>query len=158
MKISKFVYLLNAMESASRAERPHEHDYSGKRLAVLALHYRDEVLGLSQGVVCARAGFSDKTLYKIENATQTNYASAILRGLDNGLGWRSGSARAVLTGESEDVVKDPDKDPPAIVTRQVGDDAVAELSGPPDAEIDAMTPEELKSALRAALGRNRPTR
>jgi len=34
--VSKFIYLLNAMENAASSDNPAEHNYKGKREAVLA--------------------------------------------------------------------------------------------------------------------------
>lgn len=80
-----------------------------KRLGAYVLARR-EMFGLTQQEVADQGGPSDTTLSKLETGIAETVSPRTLKKLDTGLGWKKGSARAVLYGgEPTDAI------PPQVV-------------------------------------------
>lgn len=63
-----------------------------------AVRERRNQLGLAQHDIAKRGGPSTQTMMRIENAHRTRYESRTLSRMELGLGWKPGTARAILEG------------------------------------------------------------
>lgn len=77
------------------SETPKTPNWFALGEAVRARRYE---LGLAQPDVARRGGPSTQTLMRIENAHRTRYENRTLARLEQALGWKTGSIRAILEG------------------------------------------------------------